>query len=266
MTKESDRYSQLCFLVRLNIPLEKQICLNPCFWGKENYFICQNCSKNKLKYNKISLIGRLPLFCHYTAAIEGMKVKGLWALLCKPPSYNNYSSCCLKAWKLSVWAGPKAWKQANNIVLPTDVSCCLLRLNIISRLNLFISRFRAVFPCQHCTSIQAFSYPGMCFLLHLHRQGSFNILLENSLLGQWVRVSFSSEHCTCSSFSSPDLADQDCTHSPAEELLSIQQLILTWASCLSFSLSYQCWNTIILQLINTLMCCLLLTDSRNACT
>lgn len=110
-----------------------------------------------------------------------------------------------------------------NTVLPANVSCCLLRPNIISRLNLFISRFRAIFPCQHCTLIQAFSHPDMCFLLHLHRHRSFNILPEHSFLGQRVKFYNSSEHCTCSSFTSPDLADLYYTHSPAEGVLSVQQ-------------------------------------------
>lgn len=211
--------------------------------------------------------------CHSSATLQ-LQLK-IW-------SWRDPEQCCVSLpattiIPLAVWKpenslyeqDPKPGNKqtlCHNIVLPANGSCCFLKPSIISRLNLFVNRFRAVFPCQHCTFIQAFSYPGTCFLLHLHRQGSFNILLGNSLLGQWVRFFISPEHCKCSSLSSSDLADQDYTHSPAEELLSVQQLPITWASCLPFSLSYQCWNTIILQLINTLMCCLLLTDSRNACT
>lgn len=214
-------FTSYLFFSQSKYPIRKTISVNPCFLRQRKLFRCQNNSKNKLKNNKISLIGRLPLFCHFTAAIKDMKLKGLWALLWKSPSYNN-SSLCLKATCTSRTQSLETSRHSAPIQSCQQM-CCLLRPNIISRLNLFISRFRAIFPCQHCTLIQAFSHPDMCFLLHLHRHSSFNILPEHSFLGQSVKFYNSSEHCTCSSFTSPDLADLYYTHSPAEEVLSVQQ-------------------------------------------
>lgn len=102
MIKESDGYSQVtCSLVRgisqRKYPIRKTIWPNPSFLRQRKLLHCQNYSKNKLQNNKISLIGRLPLFCHFTATTNDTKLKGLWALLWKSPSYSNYSPFCLKA-------------------------------------------------------------------------------------------------------------------------------------------------------------------------
>lgn len=86
MIKESARYSQvICSLVKGIAPSKypiRKICSNLSFLRQSKLFDCQNYGKNKTLKNRISLLGKFPLFfCHFTAAINWYKIEKATAFL-----------------------------------------------------------------------------------------------------------------------------------------------------------------------------------------